>query len=716
MMEILNLADGMRLCEGCLALQLHIRLFLHDSEDIYPQPKSIRFSPAICSLCSLVRQRLIELGPEINLSEHDQKAFQPRISIKALKRKGNAEHNEGVGCLSACVESKSRITIAKFWPCVNPVPRVRRLSDTNDVQNFSFPSARIIEPFVDIRLFRHWVQLCSSQHGNACALPSWIVDPNGLPETFRLIDVKAGCIIDATNHHPYYALSYVWGPSNNDLYTTTSNIHDLKKPNSLIQRVLPQTIVDAMQLTDQLGGKYLWVDRLCVLQDDDTDKSLQIPKMDVVYSLAELTIIAASGSSSYDGLAGLSTPRTTTQDTCLVSTNVALMSMPTENEFPHCAYSQRGWVQQERLLSRRALMFTDKQTFWSCSCADWTERIALEPSRSNPETDHWEIDRVFLGNYEKREFYRGFSRQHYSTLPAFYATKKFSNESDALDAISGLLRRTSQVTGDDFYWGHILGGYFDQSLCWRKTNMNLERRTALCPIRAAESIYSMSFPSWCWLGWKAAIKFVLHIQLITVPGAQLIPEIVFYHLDINDRAKLLVPPVETTEHNPVDLSQISNNSYSRNWKGKSGVNTTFFAPNAPFRDSGRLLFWTSHAELYLRPERRIRLGCVRLQIMSPAGVAVGHIEELTSAYNHGEAWPFIQYKEGILHSFIVISRKYTKESRGDVSVLYAQVVLKVMWIKWEDLERKTATRISVGEASEEAWVNCQRDWRLVTLQ
>ncbi|OCK73655.1 HET-domain-containing protein [Lepidopterella palustris CBS 459.81] len=715
-MECSSLAEEFRLCKECRSLRLDTRLLTQDPANGSFERTLITLSPDQCSLCSLISRWLYRLRPGISVSENDQKAFEPTFSTGTRERKSGDGRSEIVRRFDALLASSRQITIVKFWPCLYPVPSLRHLCDTNHDQAFPFPTGRLIEPFVDVRLFRHWIQLCLNKHGDTCARPPWITGSDDIPANFRLIDVKARCVVDSIVKPSYFILSYVWGPSGNDLCATSANINDLKKPHSLSQRALPQTILDVMELVSDLGAKYLWVDRLCILQDDDMDKSLQIPQMDTIYSLAELTIIAASGSSAHDGVAGLSIPRKLNQDICPVSSKVALMTVPTENSFPSCTYSRRGWTQQERLLSRRALMFTEGQTFWSCCCADWTERLSLEPCSSSPDIIPWEVPKVLLGSYERSEFYRDFSREQYSTLPRFYALKDFSNESDALDAIAGLLRRISRVTGDDFYWGHMLDGFFDQSLSWRKTKIELKRRTAMCPLRSANPSYSVYFPSWSWLGWKASIKFVLDLQLIAVPNARLSPEIDFYHLDIEGRIKRLVPPIAEAECSAVDYSPLLHNSVSGSWKGEAKVTVNYFPEATSFKDSGRLLFWTSHAELSIKAEERVRLGCVRLKINSDSGLTVGYIDEITSASNHGMAWPFIKYDETALQSFIVISRKYKKKSLQSSQVLSAQPILNVMWIKWEDAERKTASRISVGEVNEQAWINVKRDWRPVILQ
>ena len=66
-----------------------------------------------------------------------------------------------------------------------------------------------------------------------------------------------------------------------------------------------------MKLTDLLGERYLWVDSLCIVQDDKKDKAVQIAAMDLIYSSAVLTVAAASGISADTGLHGMSAgPRT----------------------------------------------------------------------------------------------------------------------------------------------------------------------------------------------------------------------------------------------------------------------------------------------------------------------------------------------------------------------------------------------------------------------
>ena len=87
----------------------------------------------------------------------------------------------------------------------------------------------------------------------------------------------------------------------------------LEKDQTLVARLdeLPRTIKDAMSLTKSVGEQYLWVDSLCIIQDDPDDKEHQIAAMSHIYTSAALTIAIVSGDHANAGLAGMSAgPRT----------------------------------------------------------------------------------------------------------------------------------------------------------------------------------------------------------------------------------------------------------------------------------------------------------------------------------------------------------------------------------------------------------------------
>jgi hypothetical protein len=120
-------------------------------------------------------------------------------------------------------------------------------------------------------------------------------------ESIRLIDVDREKIIaGSTDRTRYVALSYVWGEHKMGwempqslkaaVRTDEYGVETIELPD-----ILPYTIRDAIEVTRRLGYHYLWVDSLCIVQDDDHERHAQINMMDEIYSNASLTIAAASG-------------------------------------------------------------------------------------------------------------------------------------------------------------------------------------------------------------------------------------------------------------------------------------------------------------------------------------------------------------------------------------------------------------------------------------
>lgn len=160
---------------------------------------------------------------------------------------------------------------------------------------------RIGSTCVDQALLLSWLSLCMDEHGQDCTPSPFGFNPSF---TLRLIDVKRRCVVDPPPHPRYVALSYVWG---NSVQVTLKETHyeRLRKEEGLSDGYadIGTTIKDAMYLCEQLGAQYLWVDGLCIKQDDEEDKVRQICSMNQIYSCALFTIVV---SSRYDDMVALS--------------------------------------------------------------------------------------------------------------------------------------------------------------------------------------------------------------------------------------------------------------------------------------------------------------------------------------------------------------------------------------------------------------------------
>ena len=148
-----------------------------------------------------------------------------------------------------------------------------------------------------------WIRTCESEHNSDCN-GSWrqIDDQSAGP--FIVVDVEHRCLVQMSiAESRYFALSYVWGDSVLER-TVKANLKDRQMRMALPSK-LPTTIEDAMLVVKNLNERYLWVDFLCIVQDDAETKHQGIQQMDLIYSHAIATIIALEGSNADAGLSGV---------------------------------------------------------------------------------------------------------------------------------------------------------------------------------------------------------------------------------------------------------------------------------------------------------------------------------------------------------------------------------------------------------------------------
>ena len=315
----------------------------------------------------------------------------------------------------------------------------------------------------------------------------------------------------------YIALSYVWGPSQyHTAKLPSSNLSRFAIERALTSMPMPQTIKDAIELTRLLGFRYLWVDALCIIQDDDNDKGVQIGNMHGIYKTAFASIIAASGAHSDSGLPGLR-PNTrqyeqreivvidpsdrdpglslvTTVGEVTRSWNSSYVSGHGPVELS--AWNNRAWTMQERALSRRTIVFSEEQVLWDCPCAYFCEEAFFEVRnlryRSITGCAYQDLNLSSLAQ-------TGSPWDLYRRLVSQYSQRNLSFEGDCSNAFAAIFEMISDTNGELFLWG-LPCSRFDFALSC-DTIYGVHRRAGESTLPMTSLKRRIQFPSWSWLGW-----------------------------------------------------------------------------------------------------------------------------------------------------------------------------------------------------------------------
>jgi hypothetical protein len=253
-----------------------------------------------------------------------------------------------------------------------------------------------------------------------------------------------------------------------------------------------------MGVVELLAERYLWVDTLCIIQDDELQKHTEMAKMAAIYANASVTILAKQGEHADSGLRGfrdISEPRDLWQRVYSLGDGVSVVQNALgpdhiELGINESMWESRGWTYQEHLFSRRRLVFDGDSARWECAATIWREHVELpsnfEPyhnnvihcqSLFNPSIPDLVGLQVILQVYNKRNF----------TYPE-----------DALNAFAGISYSISSALAGGFVSG-LPTAFFDIALLWQPDD-KIFRRVAKEPKNAH------CLPSWSWAGWSGDVK------------------------------------------------------------------------------------------------------------------------------------------------------------------------------------------------------------------
>lgn len=616
--------------------------------------------------------------------------------------------------------------------CTNPIPTVEQLC-SGDYELLGPPkytrfSGRLRNDTVSPLLYRHWLELCRRHHGNIC----W--DQQRLTiEGLRVVDVQDMAIRLAPKHCEYATLSYCWGSAKTTLLTR-ENVDRLTAAQSLNIDMLPNTIIDAIDVTRNAGIRYLWVDALCIVQDDSVALQSQIPQMARIYAQALFTIVAAAAENADSGLAGVQ-PRSrnvskdviTLSDMSLIVVPERFLHQRRHMELRGCRWRSRGWTLQEELFSKRRLFFNTDRVLWQCSSSSYHEDTVKEIPAKYMEDDE-DSDFTFEVPWLTKSATE-LDFMWYEQFVSEYSTRRLSFASDTLNALAGLCEEISRSSGIFFTWGHP-ERWFVQSLLWQ-TNYECARNAGMQRTTTAGDMEILTpFPTWSWSAWVGN----LNGDNVHYPGSayNLLDLVSFTILIYRCRLDAQLRSVPYSLINTTDLLKYQQTVPEDECGSHEGImpRDWIASPrlialpdeeeNVDAIDSGRLQFWSSVARLYIGhyTSKDARQPC-HYDVLNSRGETVVHKAHILSttmldwnnlARYDGYPSPISKFKHGYAHGLHKIHAVAVMRSESyHFSVPMMVTVLLVV------REGPMFSRIGTARINNTQWLGLEPEWSLVTL-
>ncbi|KAE8332711.1 heterokaryon incompatibility protein-domain-containing protein [Aspergillus sergii] len=439
-----------------------------------------RASAVECELCHILvtqmNEAIVDIGKEMMLSH-------PRFGLRLTRRPNGGD---GFVVLTPCHMQDTKcgvLVVAVMVYCceeddpLSTVFRARLVKDTLDTAT--------------CHRFAGWVAECNNQH-SSCVIP-----PMPLPT--RLIDVgseASGNLVKLVEmggeiRGHYVTLSYCWG-GDSSFATTRSNVASRKE--GICLHDLPQTFHDAILMTRALHIRYLWIDRLCIYQDDSQDWEKESANMGSIYANAYLCLSATGATNSTEGLIPYRKARPSvrlphTRNDCRGHVEACLLPTLSEiykqnslllNEEP---LSNRAWAFQERLLSRRSLLFASDKVYFVCETEFISEDGIELVDVPNGSTARYPYKLITSGGRHSSvtpEIVRG----HWRDLVSLYSRRSLTFPSDKLPAISGIAKEYGKAIGGDYVAG-LWRDFLVDELTWQ-------------PIEHCRAVREYRAPSWSW--------------------------------------------------------------------------------------------------------------------------------------------------------------------------------------------------------------------------
>ncbi|CAI6334238.1 unnamed protein product [Periconia digitata] len=399
------------------------------------------------------------------------------------------------------------------WPAVDLRTAIEFYTEIDHLPaHQAFGHARTVQPHLTlddcIDDIRRWLRTCNTRHA-ACSVPARF-----LPK--RLIQVTEGTPrlveTETLDYAPYLTLSHCWGENPAQMIRSTKQNLEKRKC-GIDWEELPVVFRDAFSITQAIGHHFIWIDSLCIIQDDEEDWEEEASAMADVYSNSFLNIAATFSSDSYTTLfsdrkhfvehqAGNFTEEpihSWQMNDPSTQTDPRLFARK-PHQFSHTMFTsqansrfvaqaekiapllQRAWVFQERLLAPRNIHIGSSELTWECSTALACECGGISHTSIHSADLEGLKPRFALARQNKLPEKQVLDIWH--EIVTSYSNLKLTKPSDRIKALHGVASCISRILHCDNIFG-IMSTHMSSGLLW------FPRGGALTP--------PGTIPSWSWI-------------------------------------------------------------------------------------------------------------------------------------------------------------------------------------------------------------------------
>lgn len=305
----------------------------------------------------------------------------------------------------------------------------------------------------------------------------------------------------------YVTLSHCWGPPSKHSITTTKATLS-ERMTRIPFKTLSQTFQDSIKISRSLKQRFLWIDSLCIIQDDEDDWASEAALMALVYGHSYFTLAALSSRDSTEGCKMVADIQSSYSNrfvdidfydygpgqnkTRFPHQRVRIFETPVRIDEIHESVddgplNDRAWTLQERELSRRVISFSKKGPLWECT--------ELRATSQRPWVHNERFQGATNGLFK--------SKASWQDIVENYSARSLSKQSDKLVALSGLAHAAQESYQGATYVGGMWSTSLPRALRW----MIVPQRSKPEPAYQTATEPAYIEPSWSWASVGSPVIF-----------------------------------------------------------------------------------------------------------------------------------------------------------------------------------------------------------------